>query len=89
MKLSPVRQKQFLEALKETKMNVTAAARKSGLTSPVACYMQRKTDPDFAEKWADIETEPLDALEEQEYRAAKRHSTHLSTTFYPPASSIW
>ena len=74
MKLSPVRQKQFLEALKETKMNVTAAARKSGLTSPVACYMQRKTDPDFAEKWADIETELLDALEEQEFEDAKEIS---------------
>ena len=71
MKLSPVRQKQFLEALKETKMNVTAAARKSGLTSPVACYMQRKTELDFAEKWADIETELLDALEEQEFEDAK------------------
>ena len=74
MKLSPARQKKFLEALKETKMNVTAAARKSGLTSPVACYMQRKADPDFAEQWADIETELIDALEEQEFRDAKRAS---------------
>ena len=62
---------QFLEWLPRVGMNVTAAARNSGLTSPNALYRQRQHDKAFAQAWADIEGEVLDALEADQFEAAK------------------
>lgn len=61
----------FLEWLPKVGMNITAAARNSGLTSPHALYQQRQHDKTFAQAWANIEGEVLDALESDQFEAAK------------------
>ena len=73
-RLSRDRQQKFLQELRRTRLNVSAAAKRSGLSSPGACYMQRKSDPDFAEEWAQVEAELLDELQEKTFEAATRES---------------
>ena len=73
-RLSRDRQIKFLHELKRTYLNVSAAAKRSGLSSPGACYMQRKSDPDFAQESAQVENEILDELQEKTFKAATRDS---------------
>ena len=73
-RLSRDRQQKFLQELRRTRLNVSAAAKRSGLSSPGACYMQRKSDPDFAQEWAQVENEMLDELQEKTFEAATRDS---------------
>ena len=60
----------FLEALRESGLNVTAACKKAGIASRAGVYTQRAVDLDFAQQWSAIEEELLDTLEELQYKEA-------------------
>ncbi len=68
-KLKPERQKQFLEGLKLTGLNASAACRRARIARS-AVYAQRSIDDDFATEWRRVEDEVLDELEAQQYQAA-------------------
>ena len=69
-KLRPERQQQFLQCLKVTGLNVSAACRRARIARS-AVYAQRSIDDDFAMEWRQVEDEVLDELEAQQYQAAK------------------
>jgi hypothetical protein len=69
--ISVEKEKKFLAALRTTKMNVTQAAKLAGLKGASGLYRHRAQDLEFAERWAEIEDEILDALEEAQYRDAE------------------
>ena len=69
-KLKPERQQQFLQCLKLTGLNVSAACRRARIARS-AVYAQRSIDDDFAMEWRQVEDEVLDELEAQQYQAAK------------------
>jgi len=69
--VSVEKEEKFLAALRTTKMNVTQAAKLAGLKSASGLYRHRAQDLEFAERWAEIEDEILDALEEAQYRDAE------------------
>ena len=72
--ISEEKEKKFLEHLKTMEMNVSAAARAAGLKGTGGLYRHRRDNPEFAERWAEIEDEILDGLEEDQYRDAKTRS---------------
>jgi hypothetical protein len=59
---------QFLAAFEELGL-VTEAARRVGI-SRQAAYLQRHSDPDFAEAWDEIEHNLTERLEREAYRRA-------------------
>ena len=70
--VSKAKVESFLEKLREC-MDVTAAAKMVGLKSPRSLYAERQANPEFAERWKEIEDERLDQLEALQWQAALEH----------------
>ena len=70
--LSKAKAEAFLSKLGEV-MDVTATAKMIGLKSARALYAERKANPEFAERWKEIEDARLDQLEALQWQAALEH----------------
>tara|TARA_R100001244_G_scaffold127170_1_gene97688 strand:- start:669 stop:1070 length:402 start_codon:yes stop_codon:yes gene_type:complete len=69
--VSKDKQDAFIEALRDRKLNVTAAAKLAEVDKS-NIYKQRKYSEEFAKAWAEVEEELIDDLEEDQFRAAKK-----------------